>query len=78
MHTRAYRLITALEVTLWLIVLLLLGAVQPATPELTRIVPTDSFTASARLRHLDPQHLHRPLRLHRRTGESLPAAQFLK
>ena len=83
MPTHTNRLASALEVTFWLILLLLVGAVQPATQDLHSALPdnafsANSFTPAVRLRNLGPQYLHKPPLQHRPTGEWLPADQFLQ
>lgn len=47
----AQRLVTALEVTFWLVLLLLVGVVQPAQSDLGVVVDHHSFMAM-----VQPQH----------------------
>jgi hypothetical protein len=65
MYTHAHRLASAIEVTLWLVLLLILGAVQPATQEFgSRTLHWDPFIGMTQPQSSVPQYLRRPPLLH--------------
>ncbi len=74
----AQRFVTALEMTFWLVLLLLVGIVQPANQDLGNSVPKPSFTAMAPQPSSLPPHLRRQPPLHRPIGGWLPVGPRLK
>jgi hypothetical protein len=65
MYTRPYRLVSALEITFWLVLLLMLGLVQPVPESVGTPLSSGHFIALVQQQSLAPQYLRR-LQLPRR------------